>query len=65
MIVIINQRQYVGGGVTQSPNVGITITGMETIVAPNMDFIKRGILLGFATKLGSGLGGVSVRRNLS
>jgi hypothetical protein len=30
-----------------------------------MDFVKRGILLGFATKLGSGFGGVSIGRNLN
>jgi hypothetical protein len=45
--------------------VGITITGVETIVAPNMDFVKKGVILGFASKLGSGLGGVLARRNLS
>jgi len=30
-----------------------------------MDFVKRGILLGFVTKLGSGSGGVSIGRNLN
>ncbi len=32
---------------------------------PSMDFVKTGILLGFATKLGSGFGGVSIGRNLN
>jgi hypothetical protein len=30
-----------------------------------MDVVRRGILIGSATKLGSGLGGVSVGRKLS
>ncbi len=38
---------------------------MGTIVAPNIDVVKRGILIGYATKLGNGLGGVSIVRNLS
>jgi len=38
---------------------------VETVVVPNMDFVKRGVLLRFATKLGSGSGGVLARRNLS
>jgi hypothetical protein len=32
---------------------------------PNIDVIRRGILIGFVTKLGSRLNGVLVRRNLS
>jgi len=28
-------------------------------VAPNIDVVKRGVLIGYVTKLGSGLGGVS------
>jgi len=35
------------------------------IVAPNIDVVRREILIGFTTKLGSGLGGVSVIRNLN
>jgi hypothetical protein len=35
------------------------------IVVPNMHVVKRGVLIGFATKLGSKSGGVSTRRNLS
>ncbi len=38
---------------------------METIVAPNINIIKRGILIGTATKLGSILGGISAARNLN
>ncbi len=38
---------------------------METIVAPNMDVDRRGVLIGFAIKLGNGLGGIPARRNSS
>ncbi len=36
---------------------------METIVAPNIDVVRRGVLIGSITKLG--LGGVSTVRNLN
>jgi hypothetical protein len=45
--------------------VGITTIGVETIIAPHHGCIKRGILIRFVAKLGSGLGGVSVGRKLS
>jgi hypothetical protein len=35
------------------------------IVAPNIDVVKRGVLIGSTTKLGSRSGGVLVVRNLS
>ncbi len=35
------------------------------VVTPNVDFVKRGVLLGFVTKLGNGLGGILVGSNLS
>jgi len=38
---------------------------METIVRPNMDVVRKGVLIAYATNLGSGLGGISARRNLS
>jgi len=34
-------------------------------VAPNMDVVERGILIRFITKLGYGLNGVLVGRNLN
>jgi hypothetical protein len=39
--------------------------GVEMVVTPNVDFVKRGVLLGFVTKLGNGLGGILVGSNLS
>ena len=59
------RKQPNGIGVTQSLDVGITTTRVEMIVAPNMDFVKMGVLFGFATKLGNGSSGVLARRNLS
>jgi hypothetical protein len=52
-------------GVTQSLDASVTIIGVETIVTPNIDVVKRGVLIGSVAKLGIGLGGVSVIRNLS
>jgi len=43
----------------------ITTIGVETVVAPNMNVIKSGVLIGLATNLGHGSGKVSVGRNLS
>jgi hypothetical protein len=35
------------------------------VVAPNINVVRRGVLIGFIAKLGSRLGGVSVVKNLS
>ncbi len=65
IVIIIFQGQLTTTEVIQSPNVIITTIGMETMVAPNMNVVKDEVLFGFATNLGSGLGGILVRRNLS
>jgi len=59
------QKQHVGVGVIQSLDVGITTIGVETVVMPNIDVFKRGVVIGSAAKLGSKLGGVLVLRNLN
>jgi hypothetical protein len=51
--------------VIQSLNAIITTTRVETIVAPNMNVAKRGVVIGFAKNLSRGLGGFSTRRNLN
>jgi len=38
---------------------------VETIVMPNIDVVKKGVVIGSAAKLGSKLGGVLVLKNLS
>jgi hypothetical protein len=65
MTVVETQKQHVGVGVTKSPNARITTIGVKMVVAPNINVVKKGVLIGFVTKLGSGLGGVSTRRNLN
>jgi hypothetical protein len=38
---------------------------METIIAPNTNVVRGGILIRSTTNLGLGLGGVSAKRNLN
>jgi hypothetical protein len=45
---------------TQSFDASITTTRIEMVVTSTMDVVKRGVLIGFVRKLGSGLGGVLV-----
>jgi hypothetical protein len=63
--IVKTRKQHVGVVVTQSLDVDITTTRVETVVAPTMDVVRKGILIGSTTKLGNGLGGVSARRKLS
>ncbi len=65
VVVVETQRQPIGIIVTQSFDVGITTTRVEMVVVPTIDVAKKGVLIGSATKLGSGLGGVSARRKLN
>jgi hypothetical protein len=51
--------------VTQSLGACITTIGVEIIIVPNIDVVKREILIGSATNLGSGLGEVLAIRNFS
>jgi hypothetical protein len=53
------QRQHAKVGVIQSFDAIITTTRVEMVVALNMDVVKRGVLIGSASKLGSRSGGVS------
>jgi len=45
--------------------VGITTTRVETFVAPTMDVVRRGVLIGFIAQLGNGSDGVLTKRKLS
>jgi hypothetical protein len=65
MTIIKTWRQLVGIDVIQSFNAIITTTRVETIVAPNMNVVKRGIVIGFATNLGHGSCEFLARRNLN
>jgi hypothetical protein len=65
MVIVETWRQPIGVIVTKSLEASITTKGVEMVVAPIMDVVKRGILIGSIAKLGSGLGGVLVRRKLN
>ncbi len=51
--------------VTQSPNVIITTTRVEKMVAPNVNVVKGGVLIGSIANLGSGMSGILAGRNLN
>ncbi len=57
-IVVETSKQHARIRVIQSFDVGITITRVETITTPNIDVVRRGVLIGSTTKLGSGSSGV-------
>jgi hypothetical protein len=63
--VVETRKQHVGVRVIQSFDAGITTTNVETFVMPNIDVVRRGILIGFAVILGSGSNGVSTIKNLN
>ncbi len=46
-------------------NVVIPTIGVENVVAPNTNFVRGGILIGFSMNLNHGSEGVSMRRNFS
>ncbi len=63
--IVKTRRQHAWVGGTQSLDVGITTAIVEMVIMPNIDVVRRGILIGFVAKLDNGLGGVSTGRNLS
>ncbi len=63
--IVETWKQHAKVGVIQSLDVGITTTRVETVVAPSINVIRKGILIRSTTKLGSESGGVSTVRNLS
>jgi hypothetical protein len=63
--IIETQKQHVGVEVTQSLGASIITIGVEKIDAPNINVVRRGVLIGFVAKLGGGVSGVSIVRNSS
>ncbi len=63
--IVETQKQHVRVGITQSIGTCIISIGVEMVVVPNIDVVRRVILIRSATKLGSRLNGVSTLRNLS
>ncbi len=64
-MTVVEIQKHVKVGVTQSLDVGTTTIGVEIVVMSNIDVVKRGILIRFIAKLGSGSNGILTRRNLS
>jgi hypothetical protein len=63
--VVETHKQHVRVWVIQSLDVGVTTTRVETIIVPNIDVVKRGVLIGSVAKLGSESSRVLKVRNLS
>jgi hypothetical protein len=64
-IVVKSWKQHAKIKVIQSPNVIVTTIRVETISALSTNAVRGGILIGSATNLGSGSGGILEGRNLS
>jgi hypothetical protein len=63
--IVETQKQLIGVVITQSLDVDIITIWIETIVVLNINVVKRGIIIRFVTKLGSGLSVILARHNLS
>jgi len=63
--IVETHRQHARVGATQSLNVDIITTTVEMVVVPNIDVVRRGVLIGSTIKLGSKLGGILARKNPS
>ncbi len=63
--IVETHKQLIGLKVTQSLDVGIITIGVEMIVAPTMNVVRRGILITSITKLGSGSDKISAGRKLN
>ncbi len=64
-VIVETWKQHVGVRVIQSLDASITNTRVETLVAPKIYTIKRGVLIGSIIKLGIGSSGILTIRNLS
>jgi hypothetical protein len=65
MAIAKTWKQLVGIDVTQSFNAIITTTKVETIIVPNMNVVKGGVVIGFATNLSHGSCDFLAIRNLN
>jgi hypothetical protein len=63
--IVETRKQHVAVGVTQSFDVVITTIGMEIVVVPNSEVVRRGILIGSVANLRNGSDGVLIGRNMS
>jgi hypothetical protein len=58
VVTVETWRQPTWVVITRSLEVGITIKGVETIIAPTMDVVKKGVLIGSTTKLCNAWNGI-------
>ncbi len=65
VVVVKTRKQHARIKVTQSLDVGITTTRVETMVVPSINVVKREVLIRSTTKLGSKSRGVLIVRNLN
>ncbi len=65
VVIVETQRQHVGIKVTQSHNVVIRTIGVDKVVAPNTNVVKRGVVIEFVINLGHGSDEFSIGRSLS
>ncbi len=63
--IVETWKQHVGIRVIQSLDISITTTRVETVVAPNIYVVTRGVLIGSITKLDNKLSGISTKKNLN
>ncbi len=54
VVIVEIRKQPIGIEVTQPLNVVIPTIGVETIVAPNINFVRGGVLIGSTSNLGHG-----------
>ncbi len=63
--IVKTQKQPTRIKVTQSFNAIIISIRVETVIAPNMDVVKKGMVIGFVLNVSRGLNGFLAGRNLS
>jgi hypothetical protein len=60
MVVVEAWRQPIRVVVTQSFDANIITIGVEMVVTPTVDVVRKGVLIRSTTKLGSGSSGISI-----
>jgi hypothetical protein len=65
VVVVETWRQLARIEVIQSLNVVIATIGVDTVVVPNMNVARRGVVIGSIVNLSHGLSEFSMGRNLS
>jgi hypothetical protein len=64
-IIVETWKQHARVRITQPFGAGTTTTRVEIVVAPSINVVRKGMLIGYVAKLGSGSNRVSVVRNLN